>query len=133
MDTSTLMASLVDSYKDLNMRFRNAADSPAAREIVRRMRDDEIQFSQALKDRLTGIGTDSGGEGQIDGEDATLAQLISQFGGARATTLNLLKGITSPSQWSNTGDDGISIEKHVSDLVESDRNQMAKLATVLGI
>lgn len=131
MNSETRLASLVETYKSLNMKFRNARESGPARDIVRRMRDDEIAFSQALKDSLTGIGTDLGEPGEVDGTDTTLAQLISQFGNARATTLNLLKGIKSDSVWTDQLADGSTIEQHVDELIQSDTNQLAKLADLV--
>lgn len=132
MDTSTLIESLVGTYRELNMKFRMSGDNEEVRSIVRRMRDDEIAFSQALKDTLNGFGTDDGQPGEIVGDDQTIAPLISQFGSARATTLNLLKGITDSGVWTNALEDGTSIEAHVKDLVESDKNQLARLARIAG-
>lgn len=133
MDTNTLIDSLVDTYKDLNIRFRNAGDSEAAHRIVKRMRDDEIAFSQALKDHLTGIGTADGKRNEVvDGGEEVLGQIISQFGTARATTLNLLKGIQDQSLWTKPTEDGKSLMEHVQNLVESDRVQLQRLGEELG-
>lgn len=128
MDTAVLINSLVETYKELNVRFRTQPANEAMIGIVTRMRTDEIQFSQALKDRVTGIGTAGGPEKEIlEGSDTNFAQLISQFGSARATTLNLLKNIQSESVWDQILDDGSSIRIHVQDLVSSDRKQLENL------
>lgn len=126
---------LVTTYRELNTRYRPLGDetlrSTGARDIIDRMRSDEMLFAQALKERITGVGT-----GALKGEDEPLIgtetaddstiMLISQFGNARATTLTLLKGMDE-SDWEKPTDDGHSIMDHARDLAESDRNQMAKL------
>ena len=134
MDSNTLISSLVETYKELNINFRSAEESSVAHDIVRRMRDDEIAFSQALKDQITGVGTDDGQKNEVvDGGEETLAQIISQFGTARATTLNLLKGIHNDSGWDASTENGKSIRENVQDLVASDANQLQRLkGAVLG-
>ena len=128
MDSNSLISSLVETYKELNINFRSANETAGAREIVTRMRDDEVAFSQALKDQITGIGTDDGQKNEIvDGADGSLAHIISQFGTARATTLNLLKGIQQDSGWDATTENGKSIRENVQDLIASDANQLKKL------
>lgn len=136
MDTSNLISTLVETYKELNMKYRTMTENPAVREIVSRMRDDEVQFSKALKDRLTGIGTASETNGDhvdmVDGSDDNIAQIISQFGGARATTLNLLKGITDNSVWQNQVEDDFTIQQRVEELIKSDANQLQRLTEITG-
>src|SRR5699024_4124366 len=98
MNTNDLITELVGTYRELNMKYRNAAENYEARRIVTRMRDDESAFSQALKDHITGVGSADGVKTEvIDGNDDTLAMTISQFGSVRATTLNVHKGIASES------------------------------------
>lgn len=133
MDTNTLINTLVLTYRDLNLRFRTAKDTDVALQIVTRMRDDETAFSRALKDYLTGIGSAGGKLNDIvDGGDEGLGQIISQFGTARATTLNLLKGIENQAVWAKPTADGKSLIGHVQDLVESDRKQLQRLGEELG-
>lgn len=136
MDTSNLISTLVETYKELNMKYRTMTENPAVREIVSRMRDDEVQFSKALKDRLTGIGTASETNGDqvdmVDGSADNIAQIISQFGGARATTLNLLKGITDNSVWQNQVEDDFTIQQRVEELIKSDANQLQRLTEITG-
>lgn len=133
MDTSNLIDSLVATYRELNINYRNHGGNEEAMKIVARMRDDEMAFAQALKDHLTGIGTgDSENKEVVDGSERTFAQIISQFGSVRATTLNLLKGISDNAQWNNTDENGKSVREHVQDLVESDRAQLQRLTQALG-
>lgn len=132
---------LVTTYRELNTRYRPLGDetlrSTGARDIIDRMRSDEMLFAQALKERITGVGTaavegeDEPVIGTESADDSTI-MLISQFGNARATTLTLLKGMDE-NDWEKPTDDGKTILEHARDLAESDRNQMAKLErTVAG-
>lgn len=137
MDTTAMISSLVETFKELNMKYRGVGDSPEVLKVVTRMRDDEIMFSKALKDRLTGIGTASeGGMGDasdiVEGSSENVAQVISQFGSARATTLNLLKGITDQSVWTRNLEDGTTLQQRVDELVRSDDGQLQKLASITG-
>lgn len=134
MDTSNLIDSLVATYRELNVNFRSHEGNSESREILSRMRDDEIAFAQALKDHLTGIGTADGEAKEVvDGSERTIAQIISQFGSVRATTLNLLKGIQDTSAWDTPDASGKTVREHVQDLVESDRHQLQRLGQVLGV
>lgn len=128
MDTTKLTSPLVETYKTLNMKYRHATESPEVKEIVGRMRNDEIAFSQALRDHLTGVGTASGKRMMPDPQDEPLFQIISQFGTARATTLNLLRGIHDENVWARSTEDGKSIGEHVEALVESDKQQLERLS-----
>lgn len=133
METNSLIDNLVDTYRELNVKYRNHDGNDEANAIVARMREDEIAFAQALKDHLTGVGTADGEEKEVvDGSERTLAQIISQFGSVRATTLNQLKGITDPNQWDIKDESGTSIRERVQQLHQSDVNQLAKLAQVTG-
>jgi hypothetical protein len=137
MDTSNLISSLVDTYKELNMKYRNMPENADVKSIVTRMRDDEIQFSKALKDRLTGIGTatDDMNEGSdvVQGSDDNVAHIISLFGSARATTLNLLKGINDDAAWQGNVSDEMTLLQRVEQLAQSDTNQLRKLSEVTGV
>ena len=126
---------LVNTYRELNTRYRPLGDetlrSSGARDIIDRMRMDEMLFAQALKERVTGVGTvpvegeDEPVIGNETADDSTI-MVISQFGNARATTLTLLKGIDE-SDWEKPTDDGKSIMEHARALAENDRSQMARL------
>lgn len=134
MDTSGLIDSLVGTYRELNVKYRTLDENSEMKPIIARMRDDEIAFSQALKDRITGVGTADGEEKEVvDGSERTLAQVISQFGSVRATTLNLLKGISNDSDWDKADEDGKTIRDHVGDLVKSDAAQLERLKQVAGV
>lgn len=134
MDTSGLIDSLVNTYRELNIKYRNLDDRSELKQIVARMRDDEAAFSQALKDRITGVGTaDDQDTEVVDGSERTLAQVISQFGSVRATTLNLLKGIPDSSAWDQPDEEGVTIRQHVEELVRSDATQLERLQQTAGV
>lgn len=131
---------LVNTYRELNTRYRPVGDdallSSGARDIIERMRMDEMLFAQALRERLTGVATAS-----VEGEDDPIVglevasdstvNLISQFGNARATTLTLLKQ-AQDEDWLREAGDGMTVLQHAQELAESDRNQLAKLASMVG-
>lgn len=134
MDTSGLIDSLVGTYRELNITYRGLDENSELKSIVARMRDDEIGFSQALKDRITGIGSADDEEKEVvDGSERTLAQVISQFGSVRATTLNLLKGIPDSSAWDKPDNDGKTIREYVEELVKSDANQLQRMKQTAGV
>lgn len=134
MDTSGLIDSLVNTYRELNVKYRTMDDNAALMPIVSRMRDDEMAFAQALKDLTTGVGTADGEKTEVvDGSERTLAQVISQFGSVRATTLNMLKGNGVESVWDIADADGKTVRDHVTDLVKSDATQLERLAQAAGI
>lgn len=134
-ERARVIDTLVNTYRELNTRYRPLGDdalrSSGARDIIERMRIDEMLFAQALKERVSGVGT-SALEGEDDpvlgteSPDDSTVMLISQFGNARATTLTLLKQLED-EDWTRPLDDGQSILDHVRELAESDQNQLQKL------
>lgn len=153
MDTSTrstqrgsghgaLIDELVDTYRELNTHVRplpeerlNAGgEEGSVRSVIARMRHDEMLFAQALKERVTGVvHVDPVGREPVIGTEHrndTTVMLISQFGTARETTLNLLKNLTD-EDWVKQTDDGMSIQDHVQELVKSDQNQLQRIKQLL--
>jgi hypothetical protein len=138
-ERASIIDALVNTYRELNTRYRPLGDdllrSSGARDVIERMRMDEMLFAQALKERVTGVGTVPI-EGETDpvigteSPDDSTVMVISQFGNARATTLTLLKEVQE-GDWSKPTDDGQSILDHARDLAESDRHQLDKLARLL--
>lgn len=141
-DRTSLISELVNTYRELNMHVRQlpedrltAGGESSVRAIVSRMRRDEMLFAQALKERITGVvtGAPGGEDGPVLGGETdhdSTAMIISQFGTARATTLNLLKDLTD-SDWTAQTDDGKSILDHVRELASSDQTQLQRIKTVL--
>ena len=141
-----LIDALVATYRELNMRVRpieeaqltrqGAGGSSSVRDIVARMRSDELRFAQALKERITGVpmpdifGDDAPVIG-TESEHDTTAVLISQFGTARATTLTMLKGL-SDDEWNQSLDEGKTIHTRVEELVSSDKRQLQRILQLVG-
>lgn len=137
-----LISALVNTYRELNVHVRQLPESTvtadsgsgSVREIVRRMRYDEMRFAQALKQRVTGVVAGDPDDDERLRPDAvdddTTAELISQFGTARETTLSLLSDLED-EDWRSQTDDGESILQHVQDLVQSDRTQLERIKSML--
>lgn len=137
-----LISALVNTYRELNVHIRQLPEQAvtrpsgdgSVRDIVKRMRYDEMRFAQALKQRVTGVvigdpdSDDRLAPGAVD--DDTTAEIISQFGTARETTLSLLGNLTD-EEWNRTTDDGQSILQHVQALVQSDHGQLEKIRALL--
>jgi hypothetical protein len=141
-----LIDQLIDTYHQLNVHVRNApeatlrgrdASGTSIEDIVRRMRDDELRFAQALRERTTGVAMPDifGGDEQpvIGTETAneSTAELISDFGTAREVTLSLLRDLADVT-WDQGGDGAKTVRSSVSDLVASDQRRLAQIAAMLG-
>ncbi len=146
MDEQSLFNGLIGTYRELNMKVRTLPEERLqlgrGRETVRRvildMRDDELIFSQALKDRLVGapmvdifrgrVGVEAAG---IPSPDDTTMEVISQFGTARESTLAMLRGM-SPESWDDQSQGAFTIREATSGLLASDAARLKKIVTLLG-
>ena len=106
--------------------------------VIADMRDDELHFSQALKDRLAGgvmAEVLSGGAEVEDlvvpGPDDTTAEVLSQFGTARESTLAMLRGMT-PDEWDAPGAGGVTIRQASEKLLGNDARHMERIVRLLG-
>jgi hypothetical protein len=114
---------------------QRSAESASVRDIVRRLRDDELRFSQALKERITGVpmpdifGDDTPVLGTENPDDTT-AILIAQFGTARESTLAMLQSV-SDAEWDETPDGDKSIRSRIQELVANDRRQLERIGGLL--
>jgi hypothetical protein len=146
MPDQELIDSLIATYKALNMsvrqlpedKLKGGAGSSSAREAIRRLRDDELKFSQALKVRVTTgqpmpevseeeqavIGTES--------EDDTTAALIAQFGTARESTLAMLRGLPD-TEWDSTEAGAQTIRMIIRDHVANDQRRLQAITEPLGV
>lgn len=148
MAQQELLDSLIGTYRDLNFKVRSlpeerlnmrSSDGVTVRDIVSRLRDHELRFSQALKERITGVempdfgeGTDAPVLGTETGQDTT-AVLLSQFGYARESTLAMLRGLGEGDwQGAEGGGSSRSIAASVQQLVEHDRRQVERINSLLG-
>ena len=144
MPDQDLIGGLIETYRVLNNSVRTVPEERLAtresggsvRGLMRRMRDDELRFSQALKERITGVpmpdifsaeelptlGTET--------EQDTTAMLIAQFGTARESTLAMLRDLPD-AEWDGSVDGGKSIRARVIELLDNDRRQLASITSIL--
>jgi len=133
---------LIGTYRELNLRVRPLSESvlsadrkgTSIRQIVQAMRDRELAFAQALKERTSGFApvqtvADPPITGLETNEDST-AMLISQFGTARGTTLSTLKALP-PEAWDAVGGDGLTLSAAVQDLIAQDRDAVDQIVSLL--
>jgi len=146
MPDQELIDGLITTYRELNNKVRPLpedrlnlaeANGGSVHDIVTRMRDSELRFSQALKERITGVpmpemfgeheapvlGTETGNE--------TTAVMLSQFGTARESTLAMLRQLPDPD-WETEIEGGTPIRERVRQLWENDRRQMERIVGLLG-
>ncbi len=142
MAQTELIDSLITTYRELNNtvrrlpedRLSGSGGETGVRDLVRRLRDHELRFSQALKERITGVempdfgdGADAPVLGTESSHDSTNV-LLSQFGTARESTLAMLRGLQEAEWQSASGEDGgRTIAASVEQLVEHDRRQMEQI------
>lgn len=139
MTESQLVDGLISTYRTLNMTVRSLSDGagPAVKEAVRRLRDDELRFSQALKARISlgqplpQISQEEKGIIGTEGEDDSLAELLAQFGTARESTLSLLRGLR-PEDWQSTEIEAESIAQVVDARLANDQKHLAAISSAIG-
>lgn len=108
-----LIDQLIATYRELNLTLRPMSDEelrrPMAsgrsiRDVVAELRDSELRFSQALKDRQAGTPMPpfeeiiSSGEALVvgsEGQDDSTEVLLSQFGTAREATLTMVRFVST--------------------------------------
>lgn len=145
MAEQNLIDGLIATYRELNMTVRTlpeaqltakGTDGASVRDVVQRMRDSELRFSQALKERITGVpmpevlDDDSPVIGTEQAGDST-AVLISQFGTGRESTLAMLRTLPD-AEWSQSLEGGTTITNRIQQLVENDRKQLARIHALRG-
>jgi hypothetical protein len=144
MADQELISGLIETYRLLNTNLRGLDEtrlraahngSGSIRDVMRRLRDDELQFSQALKQRVTGVsvadltgGDDRPTTGLETAQDTT-AMLIAQFGTARESTLAMLRDLPDTEWDADAG--GKSIRNRVVDLLDNDRHQLDRIKSLL--
>jgi hypothetical protein len=140
-----LLQQMIGTYRDLNNRVRplseerlrlKRGDHPSIRDVVVQMRDDELTFAQALKERLTGVPRpdvimDQRPTLGLEQSGDPTAYIISQFGTARATTLSLIREL-SEERWGEPIEGGGTITDRITELVANDRRQLERLNGLLG-
>ncbi len=146
MPDQELIDGLIATYRELNAKVRSQAEDRlriadkegrSVRDVVSRMRDSELRFSQALKERVTGVPMPEmfdesaapvvGTEGADDSTNA----LLSQFGTARESTLALLRTLPDEN-WDETLEGGKPIRTRIQELRDNDRRQVERIVGMLG-
>ena len=141
-----LISALITTYRELNNQVRPLPEEHlrqgggaegSVRAVVTRLRDTELRFSQALKERVTGVAMpEIFGEaeapvlGTETDHDSTAAR-ISQFGTAREATLALLRPL-SEEGWNQELEGGKPICARVEELIAHDRRQLERITGLLG-
>ncbi|CAN5761678.1 hypothetical protein BH20CHL2_BH20CHL2_13000 [soil metagenome] len=144
-DRETTRRELIDTYTFLNNEIRGKDEESLAsgrghtsvKEIIRQMRDDELLFAKALTERLTGDTLGAPGDedempligNEVD--DASTAILISQFGSARATTLNTMAS-AQEADWDRPLSEDKTMLDLARSLAESDRQNIEKIRSAVG-
>ncbi len=142
MSEQQLVDQLVATYSALNHTVRTQPEellqtgAPSSRQVIRKLRDEELRFSQDLKARVTGqavsysqthelprIGTET--------ENDSTASLIAQFGTAREATLAMLISLPKTG-WDETGSYDRSIRTDVVSLVDRDKAALGSIQALLG-
>lgn len=141
-----LFDGLIATYRELNLKVRPLPEDrltigrsgETIRDVIVDLRDDELRFSQALKDRLTGqsmidVFRDEEGAAmaEIPSADDTTVEVISQFGTARESTLAMLQGL-APEAWDDGGGGPLTIRAATDALLANDRVHMEKIVGLLG-
>lgn len=135
---------LIDTYKMLNNDVRNLGEDTLAadqggesvKSVVRKMKNDELLFAKALTERISGdvMGSQDDDAPPVIGNEVaneTGAILISQFGSARATTLNTMQGAEDEA-WDRPLTDNKKMLDLAKELVESDRVHIAQIRRMIG-
>ena len=146
MAQQDLIDGLIATYRELNNRVRplpeerltmRDANGATIRDVLIRLRDQELKFSQALKERVTGgsvadlfSDVEAGVLGTESSHDSS-AVILSQFGTARESTLAMLRGL-DPAGWTDSSDGGRSIADSIRQLVQNDRRQVERINGLLG-
>ncbi len=153
MADQELINGLIATYRELNIRVRplpeerlqvqsgtganGGENGETVRDAVSRLRDSEMRFSQALKERITGVpmpemfkGEDTPVLGTETSSDST-ATVLSQFGTARESTLAMLR-LLPADEWDEALAGGQPIRDRVRELYENDRQQMERIVGLLG-
>lgn len=146
MSEQDILNGLIGTYRELNMKVRSLPEERLSlgrsrqrvRDVVLDMRDDELRFSQALKDRLSGAAMvdvfarrDEAEGAEIPSPDDTTAEVISQFGTARESTLAMLRGMT-PEAWDDQSQGSPTIRDATTALLANDAEHLEQIVALLG-
>jgi len=139
-----LIDGLIATYRELNTkvrplpeeRLRLPGKDGSVRDVIAHLRDDELRFSQALKNVITGIPTPDVFAEEMpvlgtEGSDDSTATILAQFGTARESTLAMLRGLPT-AEWDTQIDGTRSVRSRIERLIENDRRHMELIVGLLG-
>ena len=140
----SLIDTLIATYRTLNMEVRPKPEAElrsrggghGVRDIVQSMRNDELLFSQALKERISGVTMPEIFQDELpvigtEHEGDSTAKLLAQFGTARESTLAMLRSLP-PAEWDTQIDGTRSVRSRIERLNENDRQHMERIVGLLG-
>ena len=137
---------LIALYRDLNARVRGLPEErllikdgkgESVRHVVTRLRDNEMHFSQALKEAISGVPIPEAlvhGHNPVIGtesESDTTAIILSQFGTARESTLAMVRTLTS-DDWDRIEEGGESIRTRIKEHMSRNNRSMEQIVGLLG-
>jgi hypothetical protein len=146
MGEQEIFNGLIATYRELNLKVRPLPEErltlgrsgDSVRAVALEMRDEELRFSQALKDRLSGVSLTGafGDKGEtmlieIPSPDDTTVEVISQFGTARESTLAMLRGM-APETWDDRDHGPTTVREAAEDLLARDSAHLEQIVTLLG-
>ncbi len=144
MSDRDIIDGLIATYRDLNLRVRPQSEERlrlrgeqgAVRDVVTRLRDEELVFSQALKDSISGLPV-----ADLHAEDAPVlgtesdhdntSTILAQFGTARESTLAMLRSLPA-EEWDAQVSGAPSVRTRVTQLLANDRRHMERIIGLLG-
>ena len=144
MSDREIIDGLIATYRDLNLRVRPQSEERlrlggsqgAVRDVITRLRDEELVFSQTIKDTIAGlpVAADHPDDAPVLGtesENDTTATILAQFGTARESTLAMLRALPA-QEWDARAADGPSLRERASQRLVSDRAYMERVVALLG-
>ncbi len=141
-----LFNGLIATYRELNLKVRPQPEErlslgrsgETVRDVIIDLRDVELRFSQALKDRLIGAAMadvfaeeDTTMQLEIPSPDDTTSEVLSQFGTARESTLAMLQGMP-PDAWDDQTLGQLTIRDATDALLANDAEHLEQIVTLLG-
>lgn len=144
MSEHDLINDLIATYRHLNSKVRTLPEERLAmadgagksiRHEVTQLRNNEMRFSQALKEAISGVPMPEAVEGELpvtgtETDSDSTAAIISQFGTARESTLAMLRTLT-PEEWGKN-DGGASIRQRLEQHLGRDKKSMERIVGLLG-
>lgn len=144
MSDRELIDGLISTYRELNLKVRGQSEDRlrlagahgSVRDEVMDLRDDELKFSQALKDSISGIPIPDlfAEEASVLGTERstdTTATVLAQFGTARESTLAMMRSLPA-TEWDKQLEGAPSVRTRGSELLKNDRAHMERIVTLLG-